>query len=104
MLSVNCKDIPLNVEENRCMLSAAFALVGDSSMTPVMCGFYLQAISLDTSTDAFLQARTVANRIHATYMEDGMELHFAMAATMRIKVMDPKLFNVLCTADQPALG
>ena len=101
----NCNGVPLNVEENRYRMSAAFKSDGDPSMTPAMCGFYLQALALDTSTDAFKKARIVANSIHATYEEDlGMPIHFAMAAAMRVKTEQPKLFAEMAEVHCPRCG
>ena len=64
--------IKVNSEENRAELSRAYAANGKVGMTPVMCGFLLQAMALDRSTDAFKQAQIVAHRLHMTYEDEGM--------------------------------
>ena len=87
------RQIPLNTKMNRNRLSAAFLANGDRSMTPVMCGFYLQAIALDPSSSAFTDARTVAHRFHATYPH--REMHFAIAAAMRIQATQMELFRTI---------
>ena len=85
------QEVPLNSEENRSRLAATYLTHGDPSMTPVMCGFWLQAVALERNTPAFKEARTVAHRLHATYKP--MEMHFAMASAMRIKLEQPELFR-----------
>ena len=104
LLLGNCNGVPLNVEVNRYRMSAAFKSDGDASMTPAMCGFYLQALALDTSTDAFKKARIVANSIHATFEEGGMPIHFAMAAALRVKTEQPKLFAEMAEVHCPRCG
>ena len=74
--------VPLNSEGNRNTLAAAYAADGDPTMTPVMCGFWLQAIALDKSTKTFTEVQTVAHSLRAEY---GMERHYAMAAATRVK-------------------
>ena len=91
VLIENFKGIPLNIEENRRRMSAAFLSDGDQSMTPAMCGFLLNAFALDKSTEAYGQSRRVAHRLRATF--EGMEMHYAVAAAMRVKVEDPELFR-----------
>ena len=59
-------------------------------MTAVMCGFWLQAVALDVSTKTFTEVKTVAHLLRSTY---GMSLHYAMAAAMRMKSEDPKVFK-----------
>ena len=84
---------PLNSDHNRVVLSAAYAADGDLFMTPVMCGFWLQAMVLDTTSDTFRKIQFAAHRMHATYEDQGMECHYAIAATMRVKLEDPALFD-----------
>ena len=67
-------------------------------MTPVMCGFWLQAAALDMSMETFKQVLRVAHRMHLTYEEDGMHIHYAMAAAMRVKAENPTLSSQLATA------
>ena len=90
--------IPLNTEGNRTRLSAAYMLDLDPTMTPAMCGFWLQAAALDKSVEPFKQFLLVAHRIQVTYVEEGMHIHYAMAAAMRVKVENPTLFSQLATA------
>ena len=54
---------PLNSDHNRVTLSAAYAAEGDKNMTPVMCGFWLQAMVLDRTSDAFEKLQHVATRM-----------------------------------------
>ena len=89
--------IKVNSEENRAELSRAYAANGKVGMTPVMCGFLLQAMALDRSTDAFKQAQLVAHRIHMTYEDEGMSFDYAIASSMRIRVEQPKLFGEMAT-------
>ena len=84
---------PLNSEYNRVTLSATYAADGDKNMTPVMCGFWLQAMVLDRTSDAFKKMQRVAARIHATYQEEGMERHFAICMSMRVKLQEPVMFE-----------
>ena len=84
---------PLNSEYNRNQLSAAYAADGDARMTPVMCGFYLQVMVLDRTSDAFQKIQHVAARTFATYEDSGMERHLAIAGSMRLKLENPTLFN-----------
>ena len=86
----NSQGVPLNIEGNRNRLSEAFKSDGDPSMSPVMCGFLLQAQAMDTSTKAFRMARLVANRLQADY--DGMHLEYAIAAALRVRTEQPQLF------------
>ena len=90
--------IPLNTEGNRTRLAAAYLLDNDPTMTPAMCGFWLQAVALDKSVESLKQVQRVAYRMHATYEEEGMHIHYAMAAAMRVKVENPMLFRQLVTA------
>ena len=90
--------IPLNTEGNRTRLAAAYLLDNDPTMTPAMCGFWLQAAALDKSVETFKQVLLVAHRMHITYEEEGMHIHYAMAAAMRVKAQNPTLFNQLVTA------
>ena len=80
------KGQPLNSEYNRNQLSAFYAVDGDAGMTPVMCGFYLQAMVMDRTSDAFQKLQHVAARTFATYEENGMERHLAMCMSMRVKL------------------
>ena len=84
---------PLNSEYNRNQLSAAYAADGDARMTPVMCGFWLQAMVMDRNSDAFQKLLYVAGRMQATYEDKGMEPHLAIAGSMRLKLQNPTLFN-----------
>ena len=70
----------------------------DPTMTPAMCGFWLQAAALDKSMEPFKQVRRVAHRMHVIFEEEGMHIHYAMAAAMRAKVVNPTLFSRLATA------
>ena len=90
LLLKNSKGVPLNIEENRTILSEAFNLDGDNSMTPVMCGFLFQALAMDTSTEAFRMVQMVAKRLQADY--DGMHLEYAIAAALRVRTEQPQLF------------
>ena len=82
--------IPVNSAVNRNTLAAAYSADGDPSMSAVMCGFWLQAVALDVSTKTFTEVRTVAQSLRAEY---GMSLHYAMAATMRVKSESPETFK-----------
>ena len=82
--------IPLNSEVNRNALAAAYSADGDDTMTAVMCGFWLQAIALDKSTKTFTDVKTVSHLLRSTY---GMEMHYAMAAAMRVKSESPETFK-----------
>ena len=84
---------PLNSEYNRNQLSAAYATDGDTAMTPVMCGFWLQAMVMDRNSNAFQELLYVAGRTQATYEDRGMEPHLAIAGSMRLKLENPALFN-----------
>ena len=88
---------PLNSEHNRNQLSAAYAADGDTAMTPVMCGFWLQAMVMDRTSDAFQKIQHVAARMYATYEENGMERHLAICMSMRVKLENPALFNTMVT-------
>ena len=85
------KKFPLNSEVNRMELSRGFVAEGDDSMTPAMCGFALLGLGLDS--DASVDARVVAGRIHNTYKDRGMQPYGALAAAMRIKAEQPALFR-----------
>ena len=82
--------IPLNSEVNRNTLAATYAADGDPTMTPVMCGFWLQAVALDKSTKTFTEVRTAAHSLRAEY---GGTMHYAMAAAMRAKSELPETFK-----------
>ena len=82
--------IPVNSEVNRNTLAAAYSADGDDTMTAVMCGFWLQAVALDKSMKTFTEVKTVAHLLRSTY---GMELHYAMAAAMRMRSESPKIFK-----------
>ena len=90
LLLENSQGVPLNIEGNRTRLSEAFIADGDPSMSPAMCGFLLQAFAMDKSSEASAKARIVANRLQASY--DGMHLQYAMAAALRIRTEQPRLF------------
>ena len=83
------RQYPLNSEDNRNKLSAAYLAEGDSSMTAVLRGFWLQAIAL-SSTKAFEEVVVVADRMQATWP---MHEHCAMAVAMRVKLEKPELFR-----------
>ena len=83
------REYPLNSEDNRNRLSAAYLAEGDKSMTPVMCGYWLQAIALDSK--AFEELQTVAGRLQATW--EMMHKHCAMAVAMRARLEQPELFR-----------
>ena len=85
--------IPVNSEGNRMRASRDFVAQGDATMTPVMCGFWLQALSIDKDSNDFKDARAVAECIHATYDDEGMQIHLAVASAMRIKAEQPALFK-----------
>ena len=85
--------IPVNSEGNRMRVSRDFVTRGEAAMTPVMCGFWLQALALDKNTNNFTDARVVAGRLHATYEDEGMQIHLAVASAMRIKAEQPALFK-----------
>ena len=89
--------LPLNTDENRTALSVAYAEAGDGTMTPAMCGFWLQAIALDPNTELFAQTQKVARCLYATFQENGLQMHYAMAAAMRIKASQPRLFRSLAS-------
>ena len=91
------QEVPLNSEFNRTKLAAAYLADGDSSMTNAMCGFYLQAMALDTSGLEFEEAQTVAHRLYATYPP--MEMHFAIAAALRIKAEHPEVFRSIAARE-----
>ena len=88
----NLPGVPLDIESNRVIMSAAFRLDGDPKMTPLMCGFFMQVMALDKTWDSFVQVISLAHRIQATYKDEGMHLHYAIAAAMRIYVENPKRF------------
>jgi len=90
LLLKNSKGVPLNIEANRTILSDAFKLDGDLSMSPVMCGFLFQALAMDTSTEAFRMVQMVAKHLQADY--DGMHLEYAIAAALRVRSEQPQLF------------
>ncbi len=50
----------------------------------------MQAVVLDVSTKTFTEVKTVARLLRSTY---GMEMHYAMAAAMRMKSESPKIFK-----------
>ena len=85
--------IPVNSEGNRMRVSRDFVTRGEAAMTRVMCGFWLQALALDKNTNNFTDARVVAGRLHATYEDEGMQFHLAMASAMRIKAEQPVMFK-----------
>ena len=91
------KEVPLSSRFNRTRLAAAYLADGDPTMTAVMCGFYLQAMALDTSTREFEEAQTVAHRLCATYPQ--AEMHFAIAAAMRIKAERPEVFRFIAARE-----
>ena len=91
------KEVPLNSNYNRTRLAAAYLADGDPTMTAVMCGFYLQAMALDTSSQEFEEAQTVAHRLYATYPQ--VEMHFAIAAAMRIKAERPEVFRSMAARE-----
>ena len=91
--------VPVNSEQNRMQLSRNYATNGNVGMTPAMCGFWLQAMALDKSSDAFKQAQLVAHRIHATYKDEGMSFDFAIASSMRIRVEQPTTFGKMFSAN-----
>ena len=82
------REYPLNSEDNRNMLASAYLAEGDKSMTPVMCGYWLQAIALDSKS--FEELQTVAGRLQATWP---MHKHCAMAVAMRARLEQPELFR-----------
>ena len=92
-------NVPVNSEQNRRQLSRNYVANGDESMTPAMCGLWLQAMALDNSSDAFKQAQLVARRIHATYKDEGMSFDFAIASSMRIRVEQPTTFGKMFSAN-----
>ena len=87
--------IKVNSEENRMELSRAYAANGNPTMTPVMCGFVLQAMACDKSSDAFKQVQLVAHRIHATYRDEGVSFDLAIASSMRIRAEQPAFFRTM---------
>ena len=91
--------VPVNSEQNRMQLSRNYATHGNVGMTPAMCGFWLQAMALDKSSDAFKQAQLVAHRIHATYKDEGMSFDYAIASSMRIRVEQPTTFGKMFSAN-----
>jgi hypothetical protein len=91
--------IPVNSQYNRTKLAEAHAADGDDSMTPAMCGFWLQALVIDRASDRFRKLEKVAHRIHATYEGDGMGCHYAVAAAMRVNLEQPTLFNEIATSE-----
>ena len=93
--------VPVNSEQNRMQLSRAYAANGNPTMTPVMCGFLLQAMAFDKSSDAFKQAQVVAHRVHGDYKDDGMSFDYAIAASMRIRAEQPALFREMATVRCP---
>ena len=101
LLLENSQGVPLNIAGNRTRLSEAFKSDGDPSMTPVMCGFLLQAIALDPSSEAFSKARIVAHRLKASYE---MHLQYAMAAALRVKTEQPQLFAEMAEVHCPQCG
>ncbi len=88
----------VNSEQNRMQLSRNYATNGDVGMTPAMCGFWLQAMALDKSSDAFKQAQLVAHRIHATYKDQGLSFDMAIASSMLIRVEQPTIFGKMVDA------
>ena len=95
------KEVPLNSNYNRTRLAAAYLADGDRTMNNAMCGFYLQAMALDTSTREFDKAQTVAHRLYATYPR--MEMHFAMASAMRIMADRPEVFRFIAARQSVSL-
>ena len=91
--------VPVNSEQNRMQLSRNYVANGDASMTPAMCGLWLQAMALDKSSDAFKQAQLVAHRIHATYEDRGMSFDLAIASSMRIRAEQPTMFGEMADAN-----
>ena len=90
------QEVPLNSEFNRTKLAAAYILDGDSSMTNAMCGFYLTAMALDPTTREFEEAQTVAHRLDYTF---DLEMHWAIAAAMRIKAERPEVFRSIAARE-----
>ena len=90
------KEVPLNSRFNRTRLAAAYLADGDPTMTAVMCGFYLQAMALDTSSQEFEEAQTVAQRLDYTF---DLEMHWAIAAAMRIKAERPEVFRSIAARE-----
>ena len=98
-LTPSGQKFPVNSEENRMDLSRAYRANGNAPMTPAMCGFWLQAMALDKSSDAFKQAQMVAHRIHATYEDQGMSFDLAIASSMRIRAEQPTMFGEMADAN-----
>ena len=91
------KEVPFNSRFNRNRLAAAYLADGDPTMTAVMCGFYLQAMALDTSSRGFEEAQTVAHRLYASYPP--IEMHFAIAAALRVKAEQPEVFRSIAARE-----
>ena len=87
--------VPVNSERNRMAMAAAYADAGTTGMTPVMCGFFLQALALDRASDLHRKVHSAARRVYATYNEEGMVIPLALAVTMRLRLVNPNLFNEL---------
>ena len=90
------RQFPVNSEDNRNKLAAAHLAEGDESMTLAMCGFFLQAITLDPSSKAWEDVQTVAHRTQATWPM--LHKHCAMAVAMRAKIEQPSLFRAALAA------
>ena len=90
------RQFPVNSEDNRNRLSAAYLAEGDTSMNPVLCGFWLLAIALDPTTKAWEDVQTVAHRTQATWPM--LHKHCAMAVAMRVKIEQPELFRTALAA------
>ena len=95
------KKVPLNSEVNRANMSRAYIAEGETSMTPVMCGFLFLALAQDTSSDAHKKTVIVAERLRATYEDNGMHVDYVIAAAMRIKVEQPAIFSEMATVRCP---
>ena len=95
------KKVPLNSEGNRANMSRAYIAEGDASMTPVMCGFLFLALAQDKSSDAYKKTVIVAERLRATYKDDGMQDDHAIAAAMRLNVEQPAMFGEMATVRCP---
>jgi hypothetical protein len=89
------RHFPVNSEDNRNRLSAAYLAEGDTSMNPVLCGFWLLAIALDPTTKAWDEVQAVAHRTQATW---SMHKHCAIAVAMRVKIEQPELFRTALAA------
>ena len=90
------QEVPLNSEFNRTKLAAAYLADGDPSMNNAMCGFYLQAMALDPTTREFEEAQEVAQRLDYTF---DLEMHWAIAAAMRLKAERPEIFQSIAARE-----